>query len=138
MVLGNITKIIAAQAVKIYRGTDELVLTSDVKFRGTHSYNVTNSRAGPLYSFVWRVREIETTVALTEDLLTQIETDNRLNNRSALSFNNWRINGLSISGINADNTDDTYSAGLIDYDQMAPEQGVAQARIKLLIAATAT
>lgn len=138
MVLGDITKIIPAQAVKIFRLTDELVLTNDVKWRGTHIRNILNTRAGPVYTFQWRVREIEAQIALTETLLTQLETDNQLDVNSAMSFNNWRIQGLSVSGIAGDNTDDTYSAALIDYEELAPENGVAQARIKLLIGGTAT
>jgi len=138
MVLGSITKIIPAQAVKILRSTDEIILASDVKFRATHVRNVTNTRAGPVYTFQWRIREIEFLASLTEDLLTQLESDNVLNGRSAMAFNNWRINGLNIGGVVGDDTDDTYSASLLDYEEIAPESGEAQVRIKLLIAGTAT
>ena len=138
MVLGSITKIIPAQAVKILRGSDEVILASDVKFRATHVRNITNTRAGPVYTFQWRIREIEFLASLTEDLLTQLESDNVLNSRSAMAFNNWRINGLNIGGSTGDDTDDTYSASLLDYEEIAPESGEAQVRIKLLIAGTAT
>jgi len=138
MVLGTITKIIPAQAVKILRSTDEIILASDVKFRATHVRNITNTRAGPVYTFQWRIREIEFLASLTEDLLTQLETDNLLNGRSAMAFNNWRINGLNIGGVVGDDTDDTYSASLLDYEEIAPESGEAQVRIKLLIQGTAT
>lgn len=138
MVLGSVTVIIPSQNVKLTRDADELVLTSDVKFQGEHIRNTTNSRAGPLYTFQWRDRTIEATVALTEDLLTQLETDNLLNSRSALAFNNWTINGLNISNNVGDDTDDTYSAALVGYQELAPENGVAEVRINLLIAGTAT
>ncbi len=138
MVFGSITKIISAQAVKIFRTTQEIILASDVKYRTTHVRNVTNTRAGPVYTFQWRIQEIEFLASLTEDLLTQLETDNLLDARSALAFNNWRINGLNIGGNSADDTDDTYSASLLDYEQIAPESGEAQARIKLLIAGSPT
>ncbi len=136
--IGDITKFIPAQAVQISRVAAELVLTSDVKVTGTHIRNTTNTRAGPIYTFQWRVREIEVTIALTEDLLTQMETDNLLDSKSALAFTNYTIVGLAISGA-GDNTSDTYSAALVDFDPtIAPESGVAQARIKLLIAGAAT
>ena len=135
---GDITKIIPAQAVRVYRGSDQLNLTDDVIFRGTHTRNITNTRAGPIYTFQWRTREIEIKAALTEDLLTQIETDNALDANSAMSFNNWRINGLSISGTPGDNTDDTYSAAVIDYEELAPENGTSEIRIRLLVSGTAT
>jgi len=138
MVLGTITKIIPAQAVKILRSTDEIILASDVKFRATHVRNITNTRAGPVYTFQWRIREIEFLASLTEDLLTQLETDNLLNGRSAMTFNNWTINGLNIGGLVPDDTNDTFSASLLDYEEIAPESGEAQVRIKLLIAGTAT
>ncbi len=138
MVLGSITKIIPAQAVKIFRGSEELILASDVKFIGTHVRNTTNTRAGPVYTFQWRVRELDCVISQTEDLLTQLESDNLLNSRSALSFNNWRINGLNISGNVGDDTDDTYSAALLDYEELAPENGEARVRIKLLVSGTAT
>ena len=138
MVLGSITKIIPAQAVKILRATDEIILTSDVKFRGTHVRNITNTRAGPVYTFQWRVREIEFNASLTEDLLTQLEADNLLGARSEMTFNNWKINGLNIGGNAGDDTDDTYSAALLDYEELAPENGEAQVRVKLLIQGTAT
>jgi len=138
MVLGSITKIIPAQAVQIFRVPDEIILASDVTFRATHVRNVTNTRAGPVYTFQWRIREIEFLASLTEDLLTQLETDNLLDSRSSLTLNNWRINGLNISGVVGDDTDDTFSASLLDYTELAPESGEAQVRIKLLIAGTAT
>ena len=138
MVLGSITKIIPAQAVKIFRGTDELILASDVKFLGTHVENTTNTRAGPVYTFQWRKRTIDAVVSQTEDLLTQLESDNLLNSRSALGFNNWRIQGLNIGGQVGDDTDDTYSAALMDYEELAPENGEYKVRIKLLIEGTAT
>ena len=138
MVLGTITKIIPAQAVKIFRGGDELILASDVKWRSVHVRNITNSRAGPIYTFQWRVREIEALIAQTEDLLTQLETDNLLNSRSSLATNNWRIQGLNIGGNTADDTDDTYSASLLDYEELAPENGEYRVRIKLLVEGTAT
>ncbi len=138
MVLGTITKIIPAQAIKIFRGTDELILASDVKWRSVHVRNITNSRAGPIYTFQWRVREIEAVIAQTEDLLTQLETDNLLNSRSSLANNNWRIQGLNIGGNVADDTDDTYSASLLDYEELAPENGEYRVRIKLLVEGTAT
>lgn len=138
MVLGTITKIIPAQAVKILRVSDEIILASDVKFRATHVRNVTNTRAGPVYTFQWRIREIEFLASLTEDLLTQLESDNLLNARSAMTFNNWTINGLNIGGATGDDTNDTFSASLLDYEEIAPESGEAQVRIKLLISGTAT
>ena len=138
MVLGTITKIIPAQAVKIFRLAEELILASDVKYRAVHVRNITNSRAGPIYTFQWRVREIEAVIAQTEDLLTQLETDNLLDSRSSLANNNWRIQGLNISGNVADDTDDTFSASLLDYEQLAPENGEYKVRIKLLVEGTAT
>ncbi len=138
MVLGTITKIIPNQVVKIFRLTDELILASDVTFRSVHVRNITNTRAGPVYTFQWRVREIETVVSQTEDLLTQLETDNQLNARSDLATNNWRIQGLNIGGNGADDTDDTYSASLLDYEELAPENGEYKVRIKLLVEGTAT
>ena len=138
MVLGSITKIIPAQAVQIFRGSEELQLASDVKFRAVHIQNTTNTRAGPVYTFQWRVREIEALISQTEDLLTQLESDNLLDSRSAMAFNNWRILGLNISGVGGDDTDDTYSASLLDYEELAPENGEYKVRIKLLIAGTAT
>ena len=137
MVLGSITKIIPAQAVKIFRGSEELVLASDVKFRATHVRNITNTRAGPVYTFQWRVREIEAIISETKDLLAQLESDNLLNSTSALSQNNWQIKGLAISGA-GDNTDTTYAASLLDYEELAPENGEYKVRIKLLVAGTAT
>lgn len=138
MTFGSISTIIPAQNVKVERDGEELVITTDVKFRGNHVRTTTTTRAGPVYTFQWRDREIEITVAMTEDLLTQVETDNELNSRSALTFTNWRIHGLNQSNNTSDDTDDTYSAAVVDYEEMAPENGVAQLRIKLLIAGEQT
>ncbi len=136
MVFGSVSTVIPAQNVKVERDSEELVLTNDVKFRGVHIRTTTTTRAGPVYTFQWRDREIEITVGMTEDLLAQVETDNLLNSRSALAFNNWRIHGLNISNSTAADTDDTYSAAVVDYEEMAPENGLSQMRIKLLIAGT--
>lgn len=133
MVLGNVTKYIPAQAVKLSRGGDELILTTDVLFKGIHNRDVTNTRAGPIYTWEWTLRTIEATILLTETLQTQLQADSQLDANSALSFTNWTINGLSISNLPADNVNDTYACALEDYDNLAPESGKFEARIKLLI-----
>ena len=138
MVLGNVTKIIPAQAVKFSRGGDELILTTDVLFKGTHTRDITNTRAGPIYTWEWVLRTIEVTVLLTEDLQTQSQADNALDANSALSFTNYTIDGLSISNIPADNVDDTYACALEDYENLAPESGKFTARLKLLILGVAS
>lgn len=132
---GDVSKIIPAQGVHIYRiaDTNEIVLTSDIKFKGTHVIHRLNTRAGPIDTFEWRVREIEFTAANTEDLFTQLETDNQLGSRSQMTYNAWIIEGFSISGIGADDTLTTYSAALVDYEEIAPENGVDRVRIKLRI-----
>lgn len=140
VVIGNITKFIPAQGVHIYR-TDtgsEIVLTSDIKYSATHTINRTNTRAGPIDTFQWRIREIEFTAANTEDLLTQLETDNQLDARSAMTFNPWIIEGFAISNLTPDNTLDTYSAAVVDYEELAPENGEYKIRIKLRILQEAT
>lgn len=147
MSLGSVSKIIPAQNVQISRqvvgpplGTlTELILTDDVKFRGTHIRNTKITRAGPIYTFQWRDREIEVKAALTEDLLTAVETDNKLSTRSALTFNSWTIKGLNIDSTDTSaDTDDIYSAAVVDYEELAGETDVAEIRIKLLIAGTAS
>jgi len=131
---GTTAQIILANRVKILRGATEVTLTSDVTLRHTRTRDRVNTRAGAIDSRRWKLVEIEFTAALTELLLTQIQTDSTIDANGAMTFNNWKINGISISGSAGDNTDDTVSATLDDYQELAPESGIAQMRIKLVVA----
>ena len=134
MAFGTSSQIINADRVKILRVAAEVSLTSDVKVRRTRTVDRVNTRAGAIDTFRWKLEEIEFTAALTELLLTQLQTDSTIDANSAMTFNNWRINGLSTSGSAPDNTDDTVSATLLDFEELAPENGIAQVRIKLRVA----
>lgn len=132
MSFGSATQVINAARVKISRGGTEVTLTSDVTVRHTRTRDRVNTRAGAIDSRRWKLVEIEFTAALTELLLTQIQTDSSIDANSAMTFNNWTVAGISISGTGADNTNDVFSATLDDYQQLAPENGIAQMRIKLV------
>ncbi len=138
MVVGNLGDTIPSQNVQVFREDTQLILVSDVKvLGGRHVINTLNTRAGPVDSYQWRLREIEITVAWTEDLQSIIEADNQLNNRSALDFNLWTILGLN-AGTNAGNDTDTdYQAAVYDYNVNAPETGTSTISIKLRIQRTA-
>ncbi len=134
MAFGTSSIIINSDRVKILRATSEVSLTSDVKVRRTRVADRINTRAGAIDTFRWKLEEIEFSAALTELLLTQLQTDSTIDSNSAMTFNNWRVNGLSISGTTGDNTDDTVSATLLDYEELAPENGIALVRVKLRVA----
>lgn len=134
MPFGTSAQIINSARVKILRVAAEVSLTSDVKVRRTRTADRVNTRAGAIDTFRWKLEEVEFTAQLTELLLTQLQTDSTIDANSAMTFNNWRINGLSISGSAPDNTDDTVSATLLDFEELAPENGIAQVRIKLRVA----
>ena len=134
MAFGTSAQIINSARVKILRVAAEVSLTSDVKVRRTRTVDRVNTRAGAIDTFRWKLEEVEFTAQLTELLLTQLQTDSTIDANSAMPFNNWRINGLSISGSAPDNTDDTVSATLLDFEELAPENGIAQVRIKLRVA----
>ena len=134
MSFGTSAQIINSARVKILRIATEVTLTSDVKVRRSRTVDRVNTRAGAIDTFRWKLEEIEFTATLTELLLTQLQTDSTIDANSAMTFNNWVVNGLSISGSAPDNTSDTTSATLLDYEELAPENGVAQVRIKLRVA----
>jgi len=133
MSFGTSSQSINADRVKILRVATEVSLTSDVTVRRTRSVDRVNTRAGAIDTFRWRLEEIEFTAALTELLLTQLQTDSNIDANSAMSYNNWKVNGISTSGSAGDNTDDTVSATLLDYQELAPENGIAQVRVKLRV-----
>jgi len=130
---GTSSQIINADRVKILRVATEVTLTSDVKVNFTRTRDRVNTRAGAIDTFRWKLEEIEFTAALTELLLTQLQTDSAISANSAMTYNNWRINGLSISGSAPDNTDDTVSATMIDFVQLGPADGLGQVRIRLVV-----
>ena len=139
MVVGNLGNTSPAQNVHVERDGTEIILVSDVKvLGGRHVINTLNTRAAPIDSYQWRVREIEITAAWTEDLQTLIESDNTLNERSALGFENWKINGLNLGDNISNDTDDEYSAAVYDYSVNAPETGTSTITIKLRIARDAS
>jgi len=136
--VGNLSEVIPAQNVQVFREGAQLILTSDVKvLSGRHVINTLNTRAGPVDSYQWRLREIEITVAWTEDLQVIIEADNQLNSRSALTFNEWTITGLNLGTNTANDTDTDYQAAVYDYNVNAPETGTSTISIKLRIQRTA-
>jgi len=135
MSFGTTSQVILANRVKISRGATEVTLTSDVILRHTRVRDRTNTRAGAIDTRRWRLIEIEFTAALTELLLTQIQIDSSIDANGAVPFNTWTVAGVSISGSGADNTSDVLSCTLDDYQELAPENGVAQMRIKLVVAA---
>ena len=132
MSFGTSAQIILANRVKISRGGTEVTLTSDVTLRHTRVRDRTNTRAGAIDTRRWKLVEVEFTAALTELLLTQIQTDSTIDANGAMTFNNWTIAGLSISGSAPDNTSDVISLTLDDFQELAPENGIAQMRIKLV------
>lgn len=133
MSFGASSQIILAARVKILRGAVEVTLTSDVTVRHTRVRDRVNTRAGAIDSRRWKLVEIEFTAALTELLLTQVQTDSAINaTTGAMTFNNWTVTGISISGTGGDNTSDATSMTLDDYQELAPENGIAQMRIKLV------
>ena len=133
MSFGTSAVIINANRVRVLRDTTEVTLTSDLTLRHSRTRDRTETRAGAIDTFRWRLQEVEFTAQLTELLLTQLQTDSNISANSAMTYNNWRINGLSISGNTGDNTDDTVSATLINYEQIAPESGLAQVRVSLVV-----
>ncbi len=133
MSFGTTGQIILANRVKILRGGTEVTLTSGVTVRHTRTRDGVETRAGRVDSRRWKLVELEFTAALTELLLTQIQTDSTIDGNGAMTFNNWTINGTSISGSAPDNTSDVVSATLDDYQELAPENGIAQMRIKLVV-----
>jgi hypothetical protein len=137
MSFGTTSQTILANRVKILRGATEVTLTSDVKVRHTRTRDRLETRAGPIDTRRWRLIEIEFSAALTELLLTQIQTDSTIDGNGAMTFNNWTVTGISHSGSAGDNTSDVLSATLDDYEELAPENGTAQVRVKLVVAASA-
>lgn len=132
MSFGTSNQVILANRVKIIRGAVEVKLTSDVTVRHTRVRDRVNTRDGAIDSRRWKLVEIEFTAALTELLLTQVQTDSSIDVNGAMTFNNWTVNGISQSGSAGDNTSDVTNMTLDDYQELAPENGIAQMRIKLV------
>jgi len=137
MAFGTSTQIINSARVTIKRAGSEVSLTSDVKLRRTRIVDRINTRAGAIDTFRWILVEIEFTAAWTELLVTQLNTDDNISVNSKMTFNTWLIEGISISGQAGDKSSDSLSATLLDYEQLAPENGIANIRIKLRVVAGA-
>lgn len=133
MSFGASSQIINADRVTILRGATEVTLVSDVKVKKTRIVDRVYTRAGAIDTFRWRLTEIEFTAALTELLKTQIQTDETIDANSAMTYTNWTVTGISISGSAPDNTSDVLSATVMDSEDLGPENGIAQMRIKLRI-----
>ena len=138
MSFGTTTQSISANRLTILRLAVEVTLTTDVKVRATRTVDRLNTRAGPIDTYRWLLEEVEFTAALTDLLLTQIKSDNNINAFQNMPFNNWTVAGISLSGSGGDDTSEVLSAALIDYEELGPETGTAQVRVKLRVAAGAT
>ncbi len=133
MSFGTSSQIINADRLKILRGGTEVTLASDVKVTISRSIDRVNTRAGAIDTFRWRQVEVEFTAVLTELLKTQIQTDETIDANSSMTYTNWTITGISISGSAGDNTSDVVSATVVNTEDLGPENGIAQLRIKLRI-----
>ncbi len=131
MPFGTTLTVIAAARFKIDRGGNEVQLASDVKVRASRTIDRLNTRAGPIDTYRWKVEELEFTAALTEDLLTQIQTDDNIDANMKMTSNTWNIVGADLSG--SAGTNDAYSAALYDYEELGPENGLTLVRVKLRV-----
>jgi hypothetical protein len=136
MSFGTTTTVIAAARFKIDRGGTEVQLASDVKVKSTRTVDRLNTRAGPIDTYRWKVEELEFTAALTEDLLTQLQTDDNISVNMNMTSNTWNVVGTDLSG--AAPTNDAFSAALYDYEELGPENGLTLVRCKLRVLGNAT
>lgn len=139
MTIGDLGETIPSQNVKVFLNNEELILVSDVKIiGGRHVINTLNTRAAPIDSYQWILREIEATVAWTEDLQSKVVTANTLDSKSAFPIDDWTVKGLNI-GTNVNNdTEFGADAVLYDYSINAPETGTSTITLKLRIERSAT
>jgi len=139
MTIGDLGETIPSQNVKVFLNTEELILVSDVKIiGGRHVINTLNTRAAPIDSYQWVLKEIEVTVAWTEDLQTAVVTANTLNGRSAFPIDDWTVKGLNTGTNVANDTEFGDDAVLYDYSINAPETGTSTITLKLRIERSAT
>jgi len=131
MSFGTTLVVIAAARFKIDRAGIEVTLASDVKVRSSRTVDRLNTRAGPIDTYRWKVEELEFTAALTELLLTQIQTDDNIDANMNMTSNTWNIVGADLSG--AAGTADAFSAALYDYEELGPENGLTLVRVKLRV-----
>ena len=136
MSFGTTKSTIAAARVQIFRGAQEVTLTSDVAVHVTRIIDRINTRAGPVDTPRWKLEEIEFTALLTEALQAQAQTDMGISDASDLSYTSWTVKGLSKNGTAGDNVDDDYDCTLIEYHDIGPENNAAQIRIRLRVEGT--
>ena len=136
MSFGTTLTVIAAPRFKIDRAGVEVQLASDVKVRSSRTVDRLNTRAGPIDTYRWKVEELEFTAALTEDLLTQIQTDDNIDANMNMTSNTWNVVGTDLSG--AAGTADAFSAALYDFEELGPENGLTLVRVKLRVLGNAT
>jgi hypothetical protein len=138
MSFGTDAQIISANRFKIDRAGTEITLTSDVKVRQIRTVDRLETRAGPIDTYRWLLQELEFEAALTDLLLAQLETDNNINSFQNLPSATWNVVGVAINGVGADDTAQAFTARLIDFEELGPENGVTKVRVKLRVAAAAT
>ena len=131
MSFGSDTVVIAASRFKIDRAGTEVTLASDVKVKSSRTIDRLNTRAGPIDTYRWKIEELEFTAALTEALLTQIQTDDNISANMNMTSNTWNIVGADLSG--SAGTADAFSAALYDYEELGPENGLTLVRVKLRV-----
>ena len=136
MSFGTTTTVIAAARFKISRVAAEVQLASDVKVKSSRTVDRLNTRAGPIDTYRWKLEELEFTAALTEDLLTQLQTDDNIDGNMNMTSNVWNVVGTDLSG--AAGTADAYTAALYDYEELGPENGLTLVRCKLRVLGNAT
>jgi hypothetical protein len=131
MSFGTTLTVIAAARFEVKRGSTNVQLASDVKVRSSRTVDRLNTRAGPIDTYRWKVEELEFTAALTELLLTQIQTDDNISSTMLMTSNTWNVVGTDLSG--AAGTADAFSAALYDYEELGPENGLTLVRVKLRV-----
>lgn len=138
MSFGTVETIINAARLKIFRGSQEVELASDVRVSTSRVIDRTNTRAGPVDAPRWGLVELDFEAVLTKGLADRIKTDAAIDTRSKLAYTQWRVEGLSISGSNSDNVEETYNCAVVNYDMHGPQVGSATARVRLRVQAAAS
>lgn len=132
--IGNLSDAINAQAVILeVDGVDEIITIHNIRRRKTHPIHRTNTRGGPRDQYSWSIIELTFDCLVTKDMSTIFDALNNLNDRSALTEEQFTLTGLSLSGSAEDDVVGPFNATVPDYERDAGEVGDYIARMKLRI-----
>ena len=123
MVLGDLSKAVNSQNVRLKLSTDEVITLFNINKSKAHPRSRTNSRAGAADFFSNPLIQLTWDAIVTKAIFDAFATLNTLDARGKLPVGSFTIIGENLGGSSGDDITATFSATVPELSDIAGENG---------------